>query len=234
VTTPNDPTMSHDSLDGIIAAYVLAIEAGAVPNRHDLLDRHPEHVDALRAFFADLDRMDRVASPLRLAGGLEATSAVDANGHAAPPTVRYFGDYELLEEIARGGMGVVYKARQVSLNRLVALKMILAGSLASARDIQRFRSEAEAAANLDHPHIVPIHEVGEHDGQQYYSMKFVEGTALAAYPRGDVRAEVAGTVEVARAVHHAHQRGVLHRDLKPSNVLVDSRGARLDVRFISS
>jgi WD40 repeat protein len=231
VTTPNDPTKSHDSLDGVIAAYLLAVEAGDVPNRHDLLDRHPHHADALRAFFADLDRMDRVASPLRLADDVEPTDTVDANGHAAPPTVRYFGDYELLEEVARGGMGVVYKARQVSLNRLVALKMILAGSFASTRDIQRFRAEAEAAANLDHPHIVPIYEVGEHEGQQYYSMKFVEGTALASHPREDVRTEVAGVVDVARAVHHAHRRGVLHRDLKPSNVLVDSHGTRLVTDF---
>ena len=201
--------MSHDSLDAVIAAYMLAVEAGDVPNRQELLDRHPEHAEALRAFFADLDRMDRVASPLRLADGLDATGAVEANGHTALPTVRYFGDYELLEEIARGGMGIVYKARQVSLNRLVALKMILAGSFASSRDVQRFRAEAEAAANLDHPHIVPIYEVGEHEGQQYYSMKFVEGTSLAKHPRGDTRREVEGMVAVIRAVHHAHQRGVL-------------------------
>src|SRR5262249_52459405 len=159
-------TMSHDSLDAVIAGYMLAVEGGNVPNRQELLDRHPEHADALRAFFADLDGMDRVASPLRLAGGLAATGPADANGHAAPPTVRYFGEYELLEEVARGGMGIVYKARQVSLNRLVALKMILAGSFASPRDVQRFRTEAESAANLDHPHIVPIHEVGEYEGQQ--------------------------------------------------------------------
>jgi eukaryotic-like serine/threonine-protein kinase len=231
VSTPNDPTMSHDSLDAAIAAYMLAVEGGEVPNRQQLLDRHPEHADALRAFFADLDRMDRVASPLRLADGLEATSGVESNGRTTPPTVRYFGDYELLEEIARGGMGIVYKARQVSLNRLVALKMILAGSFASSRDVQRFRTEAEAAANLDHPHIVPIYEVGEHEGQQYYSMKFVEGTSLAGHARGGQRAEVAGLVGVIRAVHHAHQRGVLHRDLKPSNVLVDRRGNRLVTDF---
>src|SRR5437762_2412645 len=116
--------MSHSSLDAVIAAYMLAVEAGEVPNRQELLDHHPEQADALRAFFADLDRMDRVASPLRLADGLDATSPVQANGHTDLPTVRYFGDYELLEKIAQGGMGIVFKARQVSLNRLVALKMI--------------------------------------------------------------------------------------------------------------
>ena len=123
--------MSHSSLDAVIAAYMLDVEGGEVPNRQELLDRHPEHIDALIAFFTDFDRMDRVASPFRLAGGLDATSDVDANGQAVPPPIRYFGDYELLEEIARGGMGVVYKARQASLNRLVALKMILRGAFAT-------------------------------------------------------------------------------------------------------
>jgi tRNA A-37 threonylcarbamoyl transferase component Bud32 len=231
VSTPNDPTISHDSLDAVIAAYMLAVEAGDVPNRQELLDRFPAHADALRAFFTDLDRMDRVASPLRLADGLDATWAVEATGHTDLPTVRYFGDYELIEEIARGGMGVVYKARQLSLNRIVALKMILRGTFAAEKDVARFRAEAESAANLDHPHIVPIYEVGEHEDQQYFSMKFVEGTSLAKHPRGAARAEVVGLVDVARAVHHAHQRGVLHRDLKPSNVLVDSRGTRYVTDF---
>jgi tRNA A-37 threonylcarbamoyl transferase component Bud32 len=223
--------MSHDSLDAIIAAYTLAVEGGEVPNRQDLLDQHPEHADALRAFFTDVDRMDRVAAPLRAADELEATGDATPNGHAALPTVRYFGDYELLEEIAHGGMGIVYKARQVPLNRVVALKMIRAGSFASSREVQRFRTEAEAAANLDHPHIVSIFEVGEHEGQQYYSMKFVEGTSLAKHPRGVPRQEVESLLGVIRAVHHAHQRGVLHRDLKPLNVLVDSEGTRLVTDF---
>ncbi|HEV3167886.1 MAG TPA: protein kinase [Isosphaeraceae bacterium] len=231
MATPHDPTRSFSPLDAVIAGYVQAVEAGQVPDRQDLLTRHPDLTEPLRAFFADFDRMDRIASPLRLA---DMPGGADGSVGSAPAvyeTVRYFGDYELLEEVARGGMGVVYKARQVSLNRVVALKMVLAGAFASSREVQRFRIGAESAANLDHPHIVPINEVGEHEGQQYFSMKFVEGTSLAKHPCGSVREEVEGLIAVARAVHHAHQHGVLHRDLKPSNVLVDPRGNRFVTDF---
>jgi eukaryotic-like serine/threonine-protein kinase len=135
-----------------------------------------------------------------------------------------FGDYELLAEIARGGMGVVYKARQVTLNRVVAVKMILSGRLAGAEDVRRFHAEAEAAAHLKHPNIVAIHEVGEVRGQHYFSMEYVDGQILAQIvcDRPLAAARAAGYVQaVAEAIHYAHNQGILHRDLKPSNVLVD-------------
>jgi WD40 repeat protein/tRNA A-37 threonylcarbamoyl transferase component Bud32 len=227
--------MTHDSddrqqrLESILVDYLRAVEAGQSPDQRALLVRHPDLADELVSFFANRADFAQLAGPV-------APSPADTptlGAEAPPPTpivgdsVRYFGDYEILEEIARGGMGVVYKARQVSLNRVVALKMILGGQLATPLDVQRFKHEAEAAANLDHPHIVPIYEVSECNGQHYFSMKFIDAGCLSGgheRVRWDRKAAVRLVATVARAVHYAHQRGILHRDLKPANILLDKTG----------
>jgi tetratricopeptide (TPR) repeat protein len=137
------------------------------------------------------------------------------------------GDYELLEQIGRGGQGVVFRARQKSLNRIVALKVIGLGHWATEADFKRFRLEAEAAARLEHPGIVPIHEVGEHDGSCYFSMKFIEGGQLDAVAKREpmaVRRAVELITKVARTVQYAHEHGILHRDIKPGNILLDGKG----------
>ncbi|MEO1994476.1 MAG: serine/threonine-protein kinase, partial [Planctomycetaceae bacterium] len=145
----------------------------------------------------------------------------------AAPGLRNFGDYKLLQEIARGGMGVVYKARQTKLNRVVALKMILSGQLASQADVQRFYVEAEAAASLDHPGIVPIYEIGEHDEQHFFSMGFIDGDSLESQVKNGPlppREAAVVTQRVSEAIAYAHARSVIHRDLKPANILIDSGG----------
>ena len=159
----------------------------------------------------------------------------DPDATAYPPTSkapvarlpRRFGGYELLEEIGHGGMGVVYKARQFAPERLVALKVIRAGQLATEEDVRLFRQEANEAARLDHPNIVPVYEVGEHDGLHFFTMKLVEGGSLNQHLqryRNDPKAAARLLAMAARAVHYAHQRQLLHRDLKPGNILLDADG----------
>src|SRR5437870_6632 len=159
-------------------------------------------------------------------GPVEAVAGVDDPGRPIP-TLMDFGDYELLEQIGRGGQGVVFRARQKSLNRIVALKVIGLGHWATEAHLKRFRPEAEAAARLEHPGIVPIHEVGERDGSCYFSMKFVEGGQLDEVVKQtpmSLRQAAELIAKVARTVHYAHEHGILHRDITPGNILLDQKG----------
>src|SRR5437867_6746430 len=176
-------------------------------------------------------------------GGSASPNTINAFGERVPPRQRAersakmlgdFGDYELLEEIGRGGQGVVYRAHQKSLNRTVALKVIGLGHWTTEAHLKRFRREAEAAARLEHPCIVPIYEVGERDAQCYFSMKFIEGGQLDEVvkrtPMSIARA-VELIAKVARTVHYAHEHGILHRDIKPGNILLDAKGEPLLTDF---
>jgi tetratricopeptide (TPR) repeat protein/predicted Ser/Thr protein kinase len=220
----DDPTIDHDRLARI---------EQAVADDPDQTESHP-----LRS----LEERGEVAaaqSGVALEAG-QATVSITGDGTTAegdfttaPASlgagvrVRQFGDYQICRELGRGGMGVVYEARQMTLNRPVALKVIRAGVLAGDDDLRRFQNEAEAVAMLDHPGIVPVYEVGEHGGQRYFSMKLVSGGSLAGRIddyRDDPRAAAWLVAEAAGAVFHAHLRGILHRDLKPANILIDEQG----------
>src|SRR5438128_12435028 len=194
----------------------------------------PEGLCTACLFETGLDLLARPSVAAGERGSVENTETSDAN--AAPhikkaprpaKTPAKFGDYELVEEIGRGGQGVVYRAHQKSLNRTVALKVIGLGHWATEAHLKRFRREAEAAASLEHPGIVPIHEVSERDGSCYFSMKFIEGGQLDEIVRREpmpIRQAAELIAKVARTVHYAHEHGILHRDIKPGNILLDAEG----------
>jgi serine/threonine-protein kinase len=224
LTEPSPNAAPAHRLDPVIAEYLESVERGGSSDPRPWIERYPDLADELEAFFAAEARFDRLVTPFR--------NGSPFAGPAGPP-LRAVEDYELLSELGRGGMGVIYKARQRSLNRLVAVKMIRSAEWATPEERLRFRWEAETVATLDHPNIVPIYEVGEiasGDGTRlpFFSMKLVEGENLAQ-ARGRFRGEWAGIARllylITRAVEHAHQRGVLHRDLKPANILLSVRTA---------
>lgn len=201
-----DQFPSPELLDELLAA----IQAGDTVRQAALYERHPQ----LKDWSGCLDLLDNFS--VAIAGPV-----------ARPVAVTTLGKFELLEEIGRGGMGVVYKARQTDLHRVVAVKMILSSHLATAEEVRRFQTEARAAACVRHRNIVGIHEIGEHDGRHYFVMDFVEGQSLATrLKRGTLPPDDAAKllIQIATAVEHLHSQGVIHRDLKPSNILLDQQG----------
>ena len=171
-------------------------------------------------------RLETTAWPLATEPGTARVALTSHPGQASSFLAR-FGEYELFEELGRGGMGVVSRAREIARGRIVALKRLLRGPESTPQDLERFRIEALAAARLAHPHIVPVFQVGEFDGQPYFTMQYIEGTTLARkLVDGPLPAQDAARllVPVCRAIHYAHDCGVLHRDLKPSNILIDREG----------
>ncbi len=212
--------------DAAVAEYLEAVERGTPPDLEEFLTRHANAGDALREFLADYQALERL-SPHRApitAASAHTTARIPAGKYSRLELPRAFGDFELLEEIARGGMGIVYKARQTTPCRIVALKMILTGQLASDADVERFYAEAQAVATLDHTNIVPVFQVGNCEGQHYFSMGYIEGESLSErLSLGPLMAREAAAIirDVALAVHYAHKRGIVHRDLKPANILID-------------
>jgi eukaryotic-like serine/threonine-protein kinase len=239
--SPDHSASQDQRLCKVLAYFYQAAARGRAPDQEVLLARHPDLAVELAEFFALQEQVNNLVAPMRAQGCAPPcpdrnTIPCDATAVSGPhfDGSRFGGDYELMDEIARGGMGIIYRARQRSLDRLVALKVIRDGASASCADARRFRNEAEAVAKLDHPNIVPIYEVGDYGGCSFFTMKLIEGgsvadrlSELSADPRAGARLVAA----VARAVHHAHERGILHRDLKPSNVLIDDRGQPLVADF---
>ncbi|MCA9259563.1 MAG: protein kinase, partial [Planctomycetales bacterium] len=205
-----------DEVDRILSEYFAERERGEASSPEQVIAAHPEHADALREFFSSEVELYRL---------LNRQEKPQVKGRGA--RVRYFGDYELLTQLGAGGMGVVYLARQTSLGRLVALKMIRPEYVHSNDAAARFQLEAKQAAQLHHPNIVRIHEIGQVEGRHYFSMDYIAGPNLAqTLESGPIEARRAAEIiqNVAEAVHYAHTCGVIHRDIKPQNILLDEMG----------
>lgn len=237
----NDDSLNpaDEQLCALLDRYVAASETGETHRRLELLKDRPElagliecldTLDSLAPAAAARARSSDFSETVIMSGDLSANEddlLFELNLTTAMSSVpRHFGRYELLEEIGRGGMGVVFKARQKELDRIVALKMILSSQLASAEEIRRFHVEARAAGSLRHAHIVGIHEAGQINGQHYFTMDFVSGKSLSQHLReGPLEPDDAASclADVARAVDYLHTRNIVHRDLKPSNILLDEQ-----------
>ncbi|MEM8732803.1 MAG: serine/threonine-protein kinase [Planctomycetota bacterium] len=232
------------SVDEVIAEYLQLAEQGRDPKRQDFLDRYPQFQQDLKDFFRLHDEFaqpesvhlaaNSTAKDGQAAKSIRKQSKATSESSIASNPPQFLGDYEILGEIDRGGMGVVYRARHQRLNRIVALKLIRSGSLASDEEVERFLSEAEAAAALSHPNIVPIYEVGQINGLVFYTMAYIEGDSLAQLvAKGMMESDEAVRIlhRLCNAVEYAHRAGIYHRDLKPANVLINEEGQPVIIDF---
>ena len=228
----HSPSTAADQRDEQLAALLAELterqSRGEVIDIHAVAGGHPDFGDELVELWGAVMLANAIGSDAsqQIAKSGEFADDSSPDSLAALTLPCRWGDYELLAEIGRGGMGVVYHARQESLSRDVAVKMIIEGKLASSIDQQRFQKEAEATAKLDHPCIVPVYEVGHFDGRPYFTMKYIAGETLQdRIARGPLSPRIAARIlaEVAEGIAFAHSQGVLHRDLKPSNIIIDGQ-----------
>lgn len=227
--SPGSDLSENARLAALVDELLAKVRTGEVVDIERKAAEHPEFAADLKDLWAVAALAEEFGSSAAVAPPPNLPLGERQPRGLRPPSrlTQALDDYECFEELGRGGMGVVYRARQKSLDRVVALKIAIAGSAASRSDLARFRSEAETAAQLNHPNIVPVYDVGEHDGVPFFTMRFVPGTTLAQRAAdGPLPSRMAAGIlaPVARAIAKAHQVGVLHRDLKPSNILIDTEG----------